>query len=445
MVHKYSTRHEGTWCINVVLTAIQKIIMATIANLNIIVVLVSIAIATSSVVSALSLLPEAAIRTIQNGGIAVIPNYLSPTTVSRLRKDASNLYNNGHFIIDSLAGYGTDAGNSDKAKFNPTKDRAVLPSYVPSKNMSGPFVNTELGDAVARKQLAANIKSLRHELALSLNRPGLILEPSIHENEFAGMDGHEVSYTRFGPGAFLARHVDEHHEEVKGRAGWGRPTRRSLSWLVYLNDDDWDVDVDGGELCTHERQAITTTTKGGGIVGGPVGSRDGDLQIGWLAAAPNDSSNDNDDNRERPVFLDGRRGGVSGRCSLYVDNSDNDNNGMTTRKKRIYLTKEFDSDPYLFLTTDFFIRNLLIIDRNLGQRFRYIEPPHGKLTEYLLGNIVNGGDNSPEERVRKIAPLGGTLVVFDSVTLPHEVLPSRTRERWAASGWFHERQQPEPK
>lgn len=406
-------------------------------NLNL--VYVSIAITTSTVVSALSLLPEAAIRTIQNGGIAVIPNYLSPTTVSRLRNDASNLYTNGHFIIDSLAGYGTDAGIRDKTKFDSTKDRAVLPSYVPSKNISGPFVNIELGDAGARKQLATKIKSLRHELAISLNRPGLLLEPSIQENEFAGMDGHEVSYTRFGPGAFLARHVDEHHEEVKGRAGWSRPTRRSLSWLVYLNEDDWDVDVDGGELCTHERQAS------GGIVGGPVGSRDGDLQIGWLAA-PNDSSNNNNNNdiRERPVFLDGRRGGISGRCSLYVDKIGDDNDGLMTNRKKLYLTKEFDSDPYLFLTSDFFIRNLLITDHNLGQRFRYIEPPHGKLKGYLFGNIVTGGDNNPDERVRKIAPLGGTLVVFDSVTLPHEVLPSRTRERWAASGWFHERQQPEP-
>jgi Rps23 Pro-64 3,4-dihydroxylase Tpa1-like proline 4-hydroxylase len=406
--------------------------------------LVSIAITTCTVVSALSLLPEAAIRTIQNGGIAVIPNYLSPMTVSRLRKDASNLYTNGHFIIDSLAGYGKDAGNRDKTKFDSTKDRAVLPSYIPSKNISGPFVNLELGDAVARKQLTANIKSLRQELAISLNRPGLIVEPSILENEFAGMDGHEVSYTRFGPGAYLARHVDEHHEEVKGRAGWSRPTRRSLSWLVYLNEDDWDVEVDGGELCTHERQAITATTKDGvRILGGPVGSRDGDLQIGWLAAPSDSSSNsNNNDSRERPVFLDGRRGGISGRCSLYVDNIDNDNG--VTRRKKLYLTKEFDSDPYLFITSDFFIRNLLITDHNLGQRFRYIEPPHGKLKEYL-GNIGIGENNNPDEHVRKIAPLGGTLVVFDSVTLPHEVLPSRTRERWAASGWFHERQQPEPK
>ena len=43
------------------------------------------------------------------------------------------------------------------------------------------------------------------------------------------------------------------------------------------------------------------------------------------------------------------------------------------------------------------------------------------------------------ERVRDIVPRGGTLVLFDSVSIPHEVLPTRGRERFACSGWFHER------
>ena len=43
------------------------------------------------------------------------------------------------------------------------------------------------------------------------------------------------------------------------------------------------------------------------------------------------------------------------------------------------------------------------------------------------------------ERVRDVAPLGGTLVMFDSVSLPHEVMPTTQRERFACSGWFHER------
>jgi hypothetical protein len=31
--------------------------------------------------------------------------------------------------------------------------------------------------------------------------------------------------------------MDEHHEELKGpKAAWATASRRSVSWLVYLND-----------------------------------------------------------------------------------------------------------------------------------------------------------------------------------------------------------------
>jgi Rps23 Pro-64 3,4-dihydroxylase Tpa1-like proline 4-hydroxylase len=43
-----------------------------------------------------------------------------------------------------------------------------------------------------------------------------------------------------------------------------------------------------------------------------------------------------------------------------------------------------------------------------------------------------------------VAPTGGTLVLFDSVAIPHEVLPTQKGERLAMAGWFHEVQQPFP-
>ena len=57
--------------------------------------------------------------------------------------------------------------------------------------------------------------------------------------------------------------------------------------------------------------------------------------------------------------------------------------------------------------------------------------------------LWNGGGYGPAgedggERIRDIAPEGGTLVLFDSVSLPHEVMPTVGRERFALSGWFHE-------
>ncbi|KAL7444064.1 hypothetical protein ACHAXM_009279 [Skeletonema potamos] len=358
----------------------------------------------ASVIAALSVLPESAIHTIDRGGIAVIPDFMSPSEVSRLRADASTLYQDGQFTVDALAGYGKAKNAEDKARFDATKDRAVLPAYIPSQKKAGPFLSTTLGDVGARQKLTTVITALRSDLSKGLDRPGIdVLD--------YGGDNHEISFTRFGPGAQLARHIDEHHEELKGRVGWSRPTRRSLSWLVYLNED-WDANNDGGCLRTYERKNESAFS---------VGSRHGDLQIGWLKPTI-------DDPRERPVFLDGRRGNISGKCALYIDSNDGE--------RKVYLTKEFDSDPYLFLTSDFFVQNLLIRDHDLGKRFHYLEQPKSALTSYL--------SQDPGEQIFDVSPTGGTLVVFDSVALPHEVLPTLARERWAASGWFHEKQQPEP-
>mmetsp|Transcript_16348 Transcript_16348/g.24741 ORF Transcript_16348/g.24741 Transcript_16348/m.24741 type:complete len:380 (+) Transcript_16348:59-1198(+) len=344
-------------------------------------------------------IPHSVLETIDRGDIAVLPNFVSPSEVSRWRTDAINLHRDGEFIVDALAGYGK---KKKDAKFDPAKDRAVLPAYIPSQKKAGPFVSASLGDASGRQALTQTIANLRHELAVGLQRPGVDALPD-------GPNNHEISFTRFGPGANLARHVDEHHEELKGRAGWAKPTRRSLSWLIYLNEDDWSADTDGGCLRTYERTTPSSNK---------VGSRNGDLQIAWLVPTP-------DDRKERPVFLDGRRN--DGKCALYIDSDDGE--------RRIYLTRDFDKDPYLFLSGDMFVQNLLIADKSLKRRFHYIEQPQSAASEFLLSK------QDPGETVNDVPPIGGTLVLFDSVTLPHEVLPTTQRERWAASGWFHEAQQ----
>lgn len=42
------------------------------------------------------------------------------------------------------------------------------------------------------------------------------------------------------------------------------------------------------------------------------------------------------------------------------------------------------------------------------------------------------------EALFALAPQGGTLVIFRSADMPHEVLPA-TRERWSVAGWFRTR------
>lgn len=338
-------------------------------------------------------------ETIQNGKIAVIPDFLPD--LQALQRDAQSLHTNQYFTTDALASYGTN-GN-----FDPSKDRAVLKLQQ--------WKNTQVGDWETRRQFAARIQDLRADLAVNLNRPALTQGNSVTQY---GQGSTEISYTRFGPGAFLKRHVDEHHEELKGVAGWSKPTRRSLSWLIYLNDD-WNPDRDGGCLRCYERTAVPSH---------PVGARpNGDLQLGWLRPSAQDPL-------ERPVFLDAQHGSGTGNCAMYIDSDDGTN-------AKQYITKDFNANPTLFISgaSEFLTQKLLVSRRDLADRFYFIEPPKSALTEFLDARFRKV---ARDEVALDIPPLGGTLVVFDSVSLPHEVMPTVSRERWATSGWMHEDQQP---
>ena len=79
-----------------------------------------------------------------------------------------------------------------------------------------------------------------------------------------------TGYNWYEPGASLRRHGDEFHEETKGPKGWLLPTRRSLTWLLYLNKE-WRAD-EGGALRAYERarpcdHAVGATDDGGVLCG----------------------------------------------------------------------------------------------------------------------------------------------------------------------------------
>ena len=344
-------------------------------------------------------------ETIQSGKIAIIPNFLPISEIQALRTDAQNLHAAQKFSTDALSAYGASG------KFDPSRDRAVL--------KLNQWKDTKLGDWSTRKAFGQRMAAVRADLARNLNRPHL--DQGLATTKY-GNGSTEISYTRFGPGAFLRRHVDEHHEELKGTAGWAQPTRRSVSWLIYLNEPDWDGPRDGGQLRCFERTCAPSQT---------VGARpNGDLQIGWLRSTPLDPV-------ERPVFLDGRYDG-HGKCAMYVVRDDN--------VSKEFITPQFDANPILYMAGSEVATKKLLIDRwDLAERFHFIEPPKSKLGDLLAGNGAYAGTGMPpadDEELAEVDPIGGTLVLFDSVSLPHEVLATKNRERWATSGWMHEDQQP---
>ena len=97
---------------------------------------------------------------------------------------------------------------------------------------------------------------------------------------------------------------------------------------------------------------------------------------------------------------------------------------------------EFDiRDPVTGKATENFEEFLLsAIDRR-QKRFWRIED----ISAWAAGS-------DPAGSVRhETTPVCGTLALFDSVSLPHEVLPTLRGDRIALAGWFHESQQVPPK
>jgi Rps23 Pro-64 3,4-dihydroxylase Tpa1-like proline 4-hydroxylase len=352
------------------------------------------------------LLPSSAFRTIEEGKIAVVPNFLSEADILPLRQDAQQLWLDNRFSTDALAGYGS------KGTFDPTRDRAVLKLTQWKRPDYGNF-------ELRSKKFANLMSSVRQELAINLNRPQLAAANSAAVNKY-GIGSTEISYTRFGPGAFLKRHVDEHHEELKGRDGWLQPTRRSISWLIYLNEPDWNASRDGGRLRCFERKRRPM-----GRIGATTNC---DLQIGWVTELEG----------ETPVYLDAKNHD-HGECAMYL---------VERNARRVYISKPFRTNPILYVAgSEDLVKKLLIDSPDIASRFRLIEPPKSKLNDILRGDDAYLGQgelprNVVEEELEDVDPLGGTLVLFDSVILPHEVLATRNnKERWACSGWYHEDQQ----
>ena len=112
---------------------------------------------------------------------------------------------------------------------------------------------------------------------------------------------------------------------------------------------------------------------------------------------------------------------------LYTANND----GQTR-----YLSREpFANAAFYLPGGDAVARTIMVENPADAKRFHLIDAPKTLLTS-MLPPGPEGEDGG--ERIRDIAPRAGTLVMFDSVSLPHEVLENK-RERLGIQGWFHEK------
>lgn len=339
------------------------------------------------VISALGVATPAATRfeAIERGTVHVTTDFIPPSLVAALRADGRWLAENGQMRVSGLS-------NAAKRKqaFGDA-DRRVC-EVTPALG----------GDRDARAAFATHLDALRTQLEASIGRGPLIAA--------------EQYLSLHAPGARLPLHMDERHEESKGVRGWVTETRRSISWLVYLSDDGWDQPGGagaGGGLRAYARAAPSA-------VGAACGANDGDLQVGWRLR---------DDGTEEPVFLDcwvRARGFDVPFSALYTADatSARARSPADRRARRSYISRPFETSARADEGPELYTAHMAADE---ARRFARVDTvPH------------------PRQSPRLVSPAGGTLALFDSVALPHEVLPTERGERWAMAGWFHEAQQPFP-
>ena len=266
--------------------------------------------------------------------------------------------------------------------------------------------------------------------------------------------------------------MDERHEELKGSKGYLKPSRRSISWLIYLSDPvDWTLRENGGALRSFPQKQfqVNQEDSNNALLNKVDSTHDGNLQIGWLL--PDDSGTTSATKR---VYLDSwypitSTGGVTNaqvdpsgattaaaatdniipeyHCILYTvnENSNNDTN------ERQYITQPWLSDSIQGMTISDFINEFAKMDSSKNNRgeqqpMLFTSPQVAKrfalLEDRNLWDTTNG--DPVGSYVEDIIPLRGSLVVFDSVTVPHQVEIIKNGTRIALAGWFHEATQSFP-
>ncbi len=345
-----------------------------------------------------NILPPGTVEEIEAGRAVIIRDWLSPEETKAVCDDVRQCFRSGKFTNFILS---RNPNKADKA----ANDRWIMPSF--SSSGDGPFVDKSVGNFELRQSLKFKMAEVKAFLAKGLSdRPTLAFDTE---------RTHEMEYLRYGEGAFLGRHVDEHHLELKRPNGSklklkDNASRRSVTWLIYLNDD-W-IEEDAGQLRLHERASSSVA---------PVGARRNDLQVGWLRQ--------NASHGEQPVFLDPNREGPENEtCMLYTI----DSNG----NKRDLSSKPFANVSLYLGGGDMMARKLMLDDPFDAECFHLIDAPKSLISGITKSESPSGEDGG--ERIRDILPSAGTLVLFDSVSVPHEVLQTN-RERFGVQGWFHEK------
>lgn len=429
-------------------------------------------------------------QTIASGRIYHQKNFLSKKQIDVLRSDMNQLETANLFkrsgLSDTNRGSNQNFGRQDRYTCETpwwrdsilfqTADSAVKGT---DTNMDHACDDNDTKDEEDEEEeedsettLASITKTLlhlRHFLSVHLNRQTLT-DPTL---------AHECYYSKSTRGATLSRHMDERHEETKGSRGWLLPSRRSISWLIYLSDEDWDLDINGGALRAFPQRGILfdkglSEGKEDSLLSSSnqpdrniqvgidkqywnTGCHDGNLQVGWISFPSSLFVS----NAVMPVFLDSwfkyrnpQTKEFEPHCILYVPNYRN-SESKNHPKDRIFLTQPFLTDAIVGATVSEFIDQRAKLEKETASQTSpneanlFLRPEYAEefylIEDRQAWSSSDANQNQPYNSfIQDVSPQFGSLVLFDSVSVPHEVTLVKNGTRAALAGWFHEETQPFP-
>ena len=375
--------------------------------------------------AALNAVDLAAIR---GGGLCVKEHWVGRRLRRALRADILRLAAEGSFRPSGLTPRLAGAGASTDDELFGESDRRVC---VLSDDDVG-------GDSIARRAIVEDLERVCEQLRADagLGREGLALG--------------EMYYSLSGAGtASLPLHLDEHHPATKHAPPSDASHWRSVSFLLYLSDAST---LGGGAFRAFHRADVNSLCR--------CGAHSGNLQVGWLES---EEGGGGGGGSSLPVFLDAwvppawmdernpeRSAVVRWEAEMAVgdgpDAAEERFYEACQPRSQLYTAPDDGSHPSPLADMpidhddpDFAGASLDTCDFVERLRARLREPYRRG-----FGGLTTSPEDDERDDARRrwsvvdVEAVGGTLLLFDSVCVPHLVLPVTAGQRLALGGWFHE-------
>ena len=330
-----------------------------------------------------------ALAPIANGQVIVLQNWLNQELLESLRADVHELLRMDIFEVTN-----EPIGKRLKVELDP-QDFSVYGEGNPSQ---------------ARETIRKRLDALREDV-----------EGVVGRRLFLDELGAQAKYTVGKIGQPVHWHIDQRHEAFGARFYGSERTRRSIAWLLYLGHEDWGAPESsgrGGMLRAYPRPDAV----------GQCGVHQGNLQVGWLDRGSG----------SEPVFLDcwGVPKGMTGR-TLAEMRSEFEAKLEDEAEVWSALFRYQPSYTLYTVGTDGSREDVSqpheaqpILDPGTGDWIGDDSPSlQAMLPEALRAGFTSTIDAHPSQQMVEVNPAGGTLVVFDGVAVPHEVLPVEQGER----------------